>query len=345
MPDLVLIQNNTVSLVVKRVADMAAVDLLQNTLYGTKGIRYRQTGQERKIPELFNPLFFHLYINGSLQGLYCLDRRVVEGNSRVEAFYGRYLAVSKAYQRKGYGKLLKTEAVKYVRTLIPEPFLFYSYVEEKNIRSLILSQQLDFRSITTLKTFVFRHLYPVVDKRFCRLDDHSLALPLLKAYYKNYSLAVYDKVFENGNYFILKEGQTILAGVHASPTTWQFDHMPGLMGWIMMNGFPKLPILKKLFKPTYTFLSLEGIYLSQGSESLLAVLIESVLAHFKLHAALVQIDTRDKLIHTVQVNKGRLSGFQKGVSTHVLVKPISLTDSQFKCIQDGVVYVSSFDFT
>lgn len=345
MTDFVLFQTNHLQVVVKSEADAAAVELLKNTLYGTKGIRYQQTGQARKVKELYDPYFFHLYLDGVLQGLYCLDHRVTEGVDRIHAFYGRYLTVAEPYQQKGYGQLLKMEAVKYMTAIYPAPFLFYSYIEARNTRSLRLSEQLNFTPIATLGTFVFRRLNPVFDSRVSPLTNTAAFLPLLKAHYRAHSLVVLEKVFDQGHYFVLNDSGHIRAGVHANPVHWAFTHLPGLSGWMMMHGFPHLPLLNKLFEPNYAFLALEGIYVEPGYEHLLSVLIESVLAHFGLYAALIQLDRRDALGKVLQDKKGIFGGFQSGVSTKVLVKAVGVSEEELERLRQTPVYVSSFDFT
>jgi GNAT superfamily N-acetyltransferase len=345
MPVPVLLQKDNLLLIVKHEADNGAIELLKNTIYGTEGIRYQQTGQARKILDLYDPLFFHLYIDNQLQGMYCLDHRVIDNETHLDAFYGRYLSVAQAHQGKGYGQLLKTEAVNYVKSMGVEPFLFYSYVEEKNTRSLAISRQLDFTSIATLRTFVFRSLFPGIDKRFEQLQEPSAFLPLLKNYYQHHSLAVFKKVFDQDNYFVLKEGANIVAGVHGQPTTWRFARMPGVGGWVMMNIFAKIPLFKKLFHANYTFVALEGIYLLKGYEHLLPMLIESVLAHFNLYTAIFQIDSKDKLVDTLQKSRNTLSGFQNNITTHVLIKSVGLSNEELSSLVTGRVYVSSFDFT
>ena len=57
----VLYQQDDLSLLVSAQADQRAIALLQQTTYGTEGVRYQQTGQAQKIHQLHNPYFFHLY--------------------------------------------------------------------------------------------------------------------------------------------------------------------------------------------------------------------------------------------------------------------------------------------
>ena len=345
--DTILIQSPLLTLVVKSVADPEAIHLLRQTVYGTNGLRYRQTGQEYKMYQLNNPYFFHLYVEGHLQGFYCLDQRQVTcqwGN--VNSFYGRYLAVSEAYQRRGYGRLLKSEAINYIERTISTPYLLYSYIEEKNVRSLALAKENGFQSISQLKTFVFRRLSPVADSRVNRLPgtDSGIVTTLLDNQYADYNFRLFAKVGEHGNYFGIKDGSKLIAGVQANRVSWEFLAMPATTGWIMMNILPKLPWLNRLFQPRYSFLALDGIYLKPVNKEVFIQLLESVLAYSKLNSALFQIDSRDRLFPLLS-HMGVFSGFQKGITTHVLVKPYGLTADQVEQVCNSPAYLISFDYT
>ena len=114
----------------------------------------------------------------------------------------------------------------------------------------------------------------------------------------------------------------------------------------MMNVLPLSAITRRFFNPSaYQFVTLEGIYVKEGREEIFSVLLESALAHFGCHSALLQIDANDPLNALLMDSKqmGPLSGFQKNIKAHVMIKATSeekrLTDSE------SPVYVSSFDFS
>jgi GNAT superfamily N-acetyltransferase len=344
----ILSQIGSVKLVVKSEADAESIVLLKNAVYGTSGIRYQQTGQDQKLNQLSNPFFFHLYISDILQGFYCLDHRLVTypfGN--MNAFYGRYFAIHESAQGKGYGRFLKTSAVNYITETIHAPYLLYSFIEEKNTRSLSLSNQTNFASVAQLKTFVFRSLNPKADVRLKRAS--SAELPKIKSflatYYADYGLVNFDKIGYQGNYFTLTVGEQVVGGVQANPVTWNFLQMPHWTGWFLMNILPRIPYLKKLFQPDYSFLALEGIYLATGQEGLFPILIESVLAFFNLNSALFEVDCQDKRLTAMLARMGLLSGYQADVTTHAMVKACGLSANQLAQLQVSPVYCSSFDFT
>ena len=325
----------------------SAEALLKRTVYGTNGVRYRHTGQEQKVSQLHNPRFFELVQDGQLIGLYCLDERQIQaGINPIKAFYGRYLAVDDQHKGKGYGRLLKKEAIQYVEKHVAKPFVFYSYIEEKNTRSVAISAGEGFRSVAILKTFIFRRYSPRINPRFRQLALSQIPeiCRLLERTYAKYTFRTFAHIGYQTNYFVLQEGDEIIAGIQANPVCWQFLNMPGLGGWAMMHLLPALSITRRFFNPAnYAFVVLEGLYLKKGAENRLYALLESILAHFGLHSALWQIDTKDPHLPLLtDPQAGALSGFQKDVRTHAMVKAMGIHEDQLAL--NLPQYISCFDF-
>jgi GNAT superfamily N-acetyltransferase len=344
----ILFSQDSLSISVSADADEQAVTLLEQTTYGTKGVRYQQTGQKIKLKQLHNPYFFHLYQHQELIGLYCLDQRPVDfPGTSVNGFYGRYLAVRSDVQGKGYGQLLKSSAIEYITKNVSEPYLFYSYIEAKNTRSMAASLRENFESVAKLKTFMFRRFAPNVDARFnlVSVPDTDRILNLVKKQYRGYGFQNFLNINYNNHYFTLEENGHVLAGVQANPIVWKLIHIPGKLGPFIRNVAPYIPGLRRFFNPSkQAFVTLEGVYMEEGRSDLLAVLLESVLAHFKAHTAMWQIDERDPLIHLLNSQQmGPLSQFQPGVITHVMAKAVGIP-SMIELGREPV-YVSSFDYS
>lgn len=341
-------KNATVRIFVGRTPNPAVVDLLKQTVYGTSGVQYQHTGQEEKVNALKSGYFFHLLIGDKLIGVYCLDERQIEINqSCVKGFYGRYLAVADEHKSKGYGSLLKEEAVRYVETRFPKPYVLYSYIEEKNSRSLNISTNEGFQSVSKLKTFIFRRYRPQVDLRVKPLatEDLDQMLTLLKEYYQRHTFKTFAHIGYQQSYFVLWEGGQIVAGVQANRVCWRFLNMPGIDGWALMNLAPLSSVTRRFFNPSqYAFAVLEGVYLKDGRQDLLATLLEGILAHFKLNSLMWLIDTKDPLlILLTKKAMGPLCGIKRDVSTHVMVKSAGLSENLLVTQQPH--YVSCFDYS
>lgn len=342
-------EQNGLVLSASKQADPQAVALLTQTLYGTDGIRYRQTGQAHRIEQLSDPLFFQLYDSRqTLIGLYCLDKRTVGFRSElVPAYYGRYLAVRTDQQGKGFGQLLKATAVEYTQTRQSAPYLFYSYIEAKNTRSIAASNRAGFTSVAQLGTYMFRRFTPRSDRRVrpLRPDESALAHRVVADQYAQYGFQHFTHINAQRPFFVLEERGRVMAGVQASPIQWELVHLPGRLGSLLRHVAPHVPGLRRFFNPaSQLFLTLEGVCVTPGQSDLLAPLLESVLAHHNMHTAMWQIDERDPLRPLLTTSgMGPLSGFQPGVTTHVMTKTVCLPTSII--LDRDPVYVSSFDYS
>jgi GNAT superfamily N-acetyltransferase len=344
----IIFQNQEVKIVLEESPNLEAIELLQKSVYGTNGPKYIHTGQEIKVPNLKNPLFFRLIQEDKTIGYYCLcKRKMVQSQQKIVGYYGRYLAVEANYQGKKYGKLLKEIAVNFVEQNEKSPYVLYSYIEENNTKSLRISEHKGFHSLATLSTTLFTRISPKKNNRLEKLkvSETDEMVALLENSFKDYTLKNFENINYQNNYFVIRNGGEIVAGLQANPVLWKIVEMQGLGGKIIMNLLPNLPIMKKIFNPNaYDFLAIEGVYFKQGFEHELYPLIEGILNHFSIYSALFQLDTNDSLnnIFKQNGNLGILNAMKKDFKTHVMVKSKGIE----KLKNEGeIVYVSSFDFT
>jgi len=340
-----------IRITVDQAASPQGIALLQKTMYGTNGPKYSHTGQEQKVAHITGPHFFDFWVGEEVVGTYCLSERQLQTPSgSVTSFYGRYLAIAPAYSGQGYGSLLKTEAVRYLERITAGAHLFYSYIEEANARSMRISAKEGFTSLAQLEALVFGRLYPQKDWRFARLPSDELGAmrALLTTAYQSYSFVQLDHLYDDQNYFVLRENGEIIAGVQANPVLWRIVEMPGLSGRIMLNVLPHLPILKRIINPSqYAFAALEAVYLKPGREPELFVLLESVLAHFQVTSALLMLDTNAPLSRLLKSSGklGILNSLKKNIYTEVMVKLNGLTTDGVKQSPQQPLYTSAFDYT
>jgi RimJ/RimL family protein N-acetyltransferase len=344
----IVFQNEEIKIVLELLPNNDAIKLLKKSIYGTNGPKYIHTGQEVKIMNLKNALFFRLIKDENTIGFYCLCKRRISSNQGTyDGFYGRYLVVDSAFQGKKYGNLLKKVAVEYVETNEEKPLAFYSYIEENNVKSLNISKREGFTSIATLKTTLFTRISLKVNERLEQIkseevDNFKL---ILQQYFSNYSLLNLENINYQNNYFVIRNQGEIVAGLQANPVEWKIVEMEGFSGKVLMNVLPHLPIIKKIFNPNaYQFLAVEGVYLKAGFEHELYPLIEGVLNHFSIYSALFQLDSNDSMIEIFNKNGnlGILNSIKKDITTHVMVKTHGISTIKN---DDEIIYVSSFDFT
>ncbi|RYY19468.1 MAG: hypothetical protein EOO36_05710 [Cytophagaceae bacterium] len=158
----------------------------------------------------------------------------------------------------------------------------------------------------------------------------------------------FDHLFDQGNYFVLRENGAIIAGAQANPVRWRIVAMPGLSGKVLLRGLPHVPVLRRLLNPAhYAFAALEALCALPGREPALLKLLESVLVHFGYTSALVLLDVNSPL-HRYLKNSGQLGLLQalkQPTYTQVLVKLNGLGDKQVKQAPTQPLYASAFDYT
>ena len=345
---LIIHRQGDISIAVGQAFDGEIVNLLKRTIYGTKGPKYQHTGQEMKLNNLKNPIFFTLKNTKEIIGFYCLcEREVMVGVGHYLGYYGRYLAVDEQFQGNNYGTLLKKVAVEYVETNAVSPSIFYSYIEENNTRSLNISKALIFESVSTLETIIFSRLYPKENKNISRLNSTELStiLSKLESHNSTTILRTFENINYQDNYFVIKKKGVIVAGLQANPVRWKIKEMEGIGGKILLKILPHIPILKRLINPEqYDFLAIEGIFMESKYEEYLYDLLEGVLYHFNMTSILIQLDSKSPFLKLFKEkgDLGLLNSMKKDVKTHVMIKAINCNKS---VITSGEVYVSSFDFT
>jgi GNAT superfamily N-acetyltransferase len=328
-----------------------AINLLKRTIYGTSGPKYQHTGQDKKAKHIAGPYFFNLYSEDKLAGTYCLSERLIKiPTGEINSFYGRYFAVDPSYSGKGYGSLLIKEAIRYVNRSTKYPYLTYVYVEETNERSLSAFRKDNYTDIGTLEALVFSRPYPKTDQRVSLLaeNDRKNMRSLLEDTYKNHTLVQFDHLYYEGNYFVLKENNKVIAGVQANPVLWRIVDMPGIGGKFIMNVVPHLPVLKRLVNPDkYQFVSLEGIYVKPGRENELFSLLESVLVHFTLTSALIMLDVNSPVRELLKRSGklGIMNALKKNIYSKVLLKTEGIDVQDVKEASNQPIYTSAFDYS
>ncbi len=342
---IIIYQNNDIVITLSSSLSDDEVILLQNTIYGAEGIKYIQTGQYIKALNICKPHFFSLYLLGNLIGTYCLSERETQiDNQIITAFYGRYLSINILHQGKGYGSLIKKVAVEHISCQIKKQHLFYSYIEENNIRSANISKKEYFCSMGDIHALIFSRIFPKVKRNITQEANIKSIKKLLLEFYKGYDLLHLSHIGYQKNYFVIKDNNNeILAGVQANTVNWKIINIPGTKGKIIMHLLPYLPLLNRLFNPKkHCFLSLEGLYYKDGHQKELIILIEGLLNRFKMTSALIMLDKISPLNQLFTNNLGILNRISKKVCSLIMVKSYGAV---LNTEREVPAYVSSFDLT
>ena len=139
----------------------------------------------------------------------------------------------------------------------------YAFVESMNERSKNLVHQAGYEYIRSFLTVAFSRFSPKPDQRVVKLrdDEKEKMESLLLEYYRDYSFFSTEYSFFGDRYYVLKEGDEIIAGVSAIPSVYKVYDVPGIWGWVMMRVLPKTPYFRRLFRPgEFRYLVFDAIY-------------------------------------------------------------------------------------
>jgi hypothetical protein len=361
-----------------RVTDYAndgILDILNHAVQGSEGgLRFSLQNIAPRIAAYRDQIrFVSLYKKNQIMGTVGSCFRVSgQGYLRYPASYLRYLAFQSTYQsgsgwrrrRKALIKPEKDDSFKQKtleifskphlldlnNVLEGDKHIMYAFVESKNERSKNLVHQAGYEYIRSFLTVAFSRFSPKSDSRVTKLNDEERSEMelLLKEYYCNYSFFSTDFSFYGDRYYILKNGNEIIAGVNAIPSVYKVYDIPGVWGWVIMKVLPKTPYFRRLFRPgEFRYIVFDAIYCKKGNEKLLGKLFESVCAAEGFNTGLTWLDDHSLLYDKLRtvVKMGALNRMLNAKPGLVYSRFINLSDNEKEYFYNAPAYISGFDFS
>ncbi len=361
-----------------RVSDNAnegILDILNHAVQGSEGgLRFSLQNIAPRIAAYKDKIrFVSLYRKNQIIGTVGSCFRISgQGNLRYPTSYLRYFAFQSTYQtdlnwRKRRETMIKPENDDSFKQKTLEIFskphlldlkdvfegdkhIMYAFVESMNERSKNLVHQAGYEYVRSFLTVAFSRFSPKPDQRVVKLRDEEKGKmeSLLLDYYRDYSFFSTEYSFFGDKYYVLKEGDEIIAGVSAIPSVYKVYDVPGIWGWVMMSVLPKAPYFRRLFRPgEFRYLVFDAIYCKRGREELLAPLFESACAAEGFHTGLTWLDDRSQLYDKIRtgVKMGALNRMLNAKPGLVYTRFINLTEKEKECFYDAPAYISGFDFS
>jgi hypothetical protein len=361
-----------------RVSDYAnegILDILNHAVQGSEGgLRFSLQNIAPRIAAYKDQIrFVSLYKKNQITGTVGSCFRVTgQGSLRFPSSYLRYLAFQSTYQsdsgwRRRSRAVIKPEKDDNFKQKTLEVFgkphlldlndvfegdkhIMYAFVESMNERSKNLVNQAGYEYIRSFLTVAFSRFSPKTDSRVSRIREEEKAKmeSLLLAYYFDYSFFSSDYSFHGDKYYVLREGNEIVAGVSAIPSAYKVYDMPGIWGWVMMRFLPKIPYFRRLFQPgEFRYLVFDAIYCKPGREELLGKLFESTCALEGFHTGLTWQDDHSQLYDKLRtvVKMGALNRMLNAKPGLVYSKFINLSEKEKDGFYNAPAYISGFDFS
>jgi hypothetical protein len=361
-----------------RVSDFAnegILNILNHAVQGSEGgLRFSLQNIAPRIAAYKDQIrFISLYKKNHITGTVGSCFRVSgQGKLKYPASYLRYLAFQSTYQtdsgrRKRNKALIKPEKDYSFKQKTLEIFsrphllglndvlegdrhIMYAFLESRNERSKNLVHQAGYEYIRSFLTVAFSRFSPRTDNSVEKLKEEEKPEmeSLLKEFYMDYSFFSTDYSFFGDRYYVLKEGQDIIAGVSAIPSLFKVYDIPGVWGWVMMKVLPKTPYFRRLFRPgEFRYLVFDAIYCRKGHEDQLGKLFESACASEGFNTALTWLDDHSALYDKMRtvVRMGALNRILNAKPGLVYSRFINLTENEKEYFYNAPAYISGFDFS
>lgn len=323
--------------------DQKLLDLLDDTVLGTNGARYRHLDTKEKMAECDRLIHLSMERNERVLGNISFCRR--ESN-----WYIRYFAFASVVQGSGTKKsdrsgLLKLELEQFFSNVLHGESgqmvdSFYAYIDPNNTRSLWMSENFGFQTLGRICTQTFSRIRP---KRPANLELCELWDEVKPEIEKNYGkFAFYTSVQAcKGPFYVLRNEQNeIVAGARFYTANWEIERLPGRFGALLTRLIPWIPGVRKIVRPSnHAFLVPEGVFVKDNDPHLLEQLFEGMLAAEKKHLLLWWTDEHNPVYRAVKdkVNWG-LSHRMMGVHHANAVVRGKMPDA------DQPVYCIGLDF-
>jgi hypothetical protein len=355
-------------------ANEGIMEILNHAVQGSEGgLRFSLQNIEPRIEAYKDQIrFVSLYKKNQITGTVGSCFRISgQGKLRYPSSYLRYLAFQSIYQSdltwRKRRKAIKPEKDDTFKQKTLEIFskphllelndvfegdkhVMYAFVESMNERSKNLVHQAGYEYIRSFLTVAFSRFSPKPDRRVTKLgnEEKGKMESLLLEYYRDYSFFSIDHSFYGDKYYILKEGDEIIAGVSAIPSVYKVYDMPGIWGWVIMSILPKMPYFRRLFRPgEFRHLVFDSIYCKPGKENLLAKLFESACASEGFHTGLTWLDDRSLLYDKIRsgVKMGALNRMLNAKPGLVYTRFLNFSEEEKEPFYNAPAYISGFDFS
>ena len=234
------------------------------------------------------------------------------------------------------------------KTSADQPAIIFAIIDQTNLRSMNFSAQMGLETVGSMAAFAFSRLRPRRSDRIETVEENQRAdiLKQIKEFYKDYTLFYSDSIFSNNDYFVIKEGGRMVAGVQIYPVSWKIVDFGNMLTNRAAGLLGRIPSLRKrINKDEISFLAFDAIYCEPGFEKMLYELLEGVLERTKHNIAMMMMDLESDLYALFKENKklGILHKIQGNSYADIRVRFIHMPDAVKQQFYDKTTYIPTYD--
>jgi hypothetical protein len=346
---------------------------MHSTLMGQPGgLRYHHTNLEERMMSGGENYFMYLRKSGRMMGSvgFCGKPSVSQGLAH-DSWLIRYFsikapmrAVPKKRKEKSELKDEQKRSTVLGRFIQPifadpsqlreggqdasQPSIIFAIIDQTNLRSMNFSAQMGLETIGEMAGFSFSRLRPKHSDKVeqIREKDKEQVMALLQKYYSDHTLFFTEPVFKNNDYYVIKEGDRVVAGIQTYPVRWKIMDFGSSFANLIMKGLTHIPWVKKrISMEELSFLAFDAIYCEAGFESSLYELMEGVLARSGNYIAMMMMDQESHLYHIFRTRQ-KLGVMHKFMGTHhadIRVRFINMPPKIREYFLEHPTYVPTYD--
>lgn len=228
------------------------------------------------------------------------------------------------------------------------PAIIFAIIDQSNLRSMNFSAQMGLETVGSMAGFPFTRLRPRRSNRIETVQEHEQekVLKQIEDYYNDYCLFYSDSIFKNNDYYLIKEGGRMVAGVQIYQVTWKIVDLGNKLANRMSGLIARIPRLKKrINKDEISFLALDAIYYEPGKEKVLYELIEGVLARTEHNVAAMMMDLESDLYALFRDHKklGILNKIMGTSYADIRIRFINMPDEAKQQFYNRPTYIPTYD--
>lgn len=313
---------------------------LNQIQWGNKGTRYRRPVTREGASRLHRPWAFVIQTQHEVVGTVLANQYTFL--PKMDGYYFRYFASHPQSRGQVFLGINARRVLKWLESRVSSHDFFYAYLEKKNEPSLRMVRHVGFQPYQTSLTLGFSRFFPKKDPRVYRVrnvDEQTEISVLLQNHYQDHAFVHPIGWHYQSQYFVIREKDTVIAGLQVIPARWEITQMEGKLGSFLVQYGQYLPWVNRILNPSsFQFLGFEGIYVAPGREQDLLQLMEHTLALYRVHAALFWQDPTSPYFLGDRTDLGLLNQLVKGTGSFLMAKNMP-EDWKTK-----PAYISCFDF-
>lgn len=292
-----------------RGAPAEAVALLEATVWGGGGLRYRLLGLPEKLARLRDPCFAVLERAGRVESVMVLDRCVKRvGGREADAVHFAMAATVPDLRGEGLAGRVAAELRRWCEAELRRPGFAFAYVESTTEVSLRISDAIGHALERELALVLVSRLRPRPDPRVGPMAEAERAevVARLDALHAGSEFADFDRSLRAGETLVLRDAGRIAAAITAEPIRWKLEALPGAWGALALGLLPRLPRSRRPLDPENLHaVRFAAPLVEPGREAALVGLLETALAREGAKIGLLMMDAESEALGRIRAH-GRL---------------------------------------